>query len=168
MSENKSWKVAFNSLPTTLEELQALPEASLSEPHYAGALLIPALCLWPENKDEALKMINFLKGPDPLSNHDIQQTGERLKDKAYLPKSYFDGAVPKNNYEPAAPYTVTLTTNPYSYANEGYVTLYVASGGADSPRPLQVRQKPSTGQWFLVSHSLLVGIRVPESEDPWA
>ncbi len=43
---NQSWKIGFTALPTTLAELQALPEAAMKEPHHAAALLIPALCLW--------------------------------------------------------------------------------------------------------------------------
>lgn len=36
------------------------------------------------------------------------------------------------------------------------------------PRPLKLRNKPSTGQWFLWEQQLLTGIRIPEEADPWA
>ncbi|WP_442872029.1 DUF6935 domain-containing protein [Blautia sp.] len=48
------------------------------------------------------------------------------------------------------------------------MTLYVACSGADSPRPLKLRNKPSTGQWFLWEQQLLTGIRIPKEADPWA
>lgn len=36
------------------------------------------------------------------------------------------------------------------------------------PRPLKLRNKPSTGQWFLWEQQLLTGIRIPVEADPWA
>ena len=53
-------------------------------------------------------------------------------------------------------------------AEEGYKRLDIKSGGADTPRPITLRLKPSTGQWFLWEQIILVGIRVPVSQDPWA
>ena len=41
--------------------------------------------------------------------------------------------------------------------------------GADSPRPMKLRQKASTGEWFLWEYSsILSGIRIPAAEDPWS
>ncbi len=168
ISSNKSWKVTFNNMPKTLAKLKALPEAGMREPHYTAALLIPALCLWPENKEEALNMINFLKGPQPLSTYEVQFITNQLKGNEYLPFSYFEGATPENGYEPAAPYTITVSTVPTSFAEEGYAQLYLRSGGADSPRPVKMRHKPSTSEWFLWEQMLLSGIRKPVSQDPWA
>ena len=37
------------------------------------------------------------------------------------------------------------------------------------PRPIKLRQKASTGDWFLWEYSsILSGIRIPSAEDPWA
>ena len=37
------------------------------------------------------------------------------------------------------------------------------------PRPMKLRQKASTGEWFLWEYSsILSGIRIPAAEDPWA
>lgn len=168
ISTNKSWKVTFNSIPKSLNELKALSESSMREPHYTAALLIPALCLWPENKEEALNMINFLKGPQPLSTYEVGFISERLKGNEYLPFSYFEGATPENSYEPKPPYTVVVSTVPTSFAEEGYAQLYLRSSGADSPRPVKMRQKPSTGEWFLWEQMLLSTIRKPVASDPWA
>lgn len=44
-ASNKSWRVTFQDIPTTLDKLRALPEAALKEPHHAAALLVPVLCL---------------------------------------------------------------------------------------------------------------------------
>ncbi len=165
---NKSWKVSFKELPTTLDMLKALPEASLKECYYAAGLLIPALCLWNENQKVAIEMINFLKGPQPLSTREIQFISERLRDKEYLPSSYFEGTTPQNNYEASKPYTVTVSTVPTSFNEDEYAKLYLKSSGADSPRPVQIREKASTGQWFLWDQMLLSEIRSPISQNEWA
>lgn len=167
-NNNQYWKVTFNEPPRTLDMLRRLPEANLKEPHYAAALLIPALCLWSANQNAALEMINFLKGPQGLSTYEIQFINERLRGKEYLPFSYFEGSNPKNGYEPSQPYTVTVSTVPTSFDEEGYAKLYLQSSGADSPRPVQLRQKPSSGEWYLWDQMLLSDIRVPVSADPWA
>jgi hypothetical protein len=165
---NQSWQVSFDELPTTLEMLRSLPLAGLQEPHYAAALLIPALCVWPANQNAAQEMISFLKGPRELSNREIQFISERLRGQEYLPFSYFEGTSPENGYEPSQPYTVTVSTVPASFDQAGYAKLYLRSSGADSPRPVQLRKKESSGEWFLWEQMLLSGIRTPASADPWA
>lgn len=167
-SGNQSWQVVFDQLPTTLEIFRALPQAGLEEAHYAAALLIPALCLWPTDQNTALEMINFLKGPQGLSTREIQFIKERLRDKAYLPFSYFEGTGPENEYKPSRPYRVTISTVPTSFDEDGYAKLYLKSSGADSPRPVQMRKKASSGEWFLWDQMLLSQIRSPISADPWA
>ena len=168
--ENKSYTVTLSSLPVTLEQMKAMPEAVLTEPQFAAALAICAYCLYPVDKDAALEMLEFLQGPRGMSGLDKQFLADRFKDSDYVARSYFAGATPQNNYEPAEPYTLTFFENPYSRANynEGYLTLYINSGGADSARSVKLRLKPSTGQWFLWEQFLLVGIRTPVSADPWA
>jgi len=168
VSANQTWQVVFPSLPISLSMLQALPEASLKEPYYAAALVIPALCLWPTNREEAIQMINFLKGPQPLSKFDLQFIADRLRGNEYVPLSYFEGAKPENGYQPQSPHTVAVSTVPTSFATEGHAQLYLRSGGADSPRPVKLRRKPSTGQWFLTEQMLLAQIRKPTALDPWA
>ena len=88
--------------------------------------------------------------------------------KDYIPRSYFNGATPENNYEPSKPYTIWMKDNAAPIAEEGYLRLDLRSGGADATRTITLRTKPSTGEWFLWDQTLLVGIRVPVSQDPWA
>ncbi|MBO4501939.1 MAG: hypothetical protein J5760_06830 [Clostridia bacterium] len=157
----------FDSLPVNAEQLKALPEASLDTPFKAAALTVIALCRYPENKDEAIEMLNFLKGPQPLNTYELQFLRDRFMDKKdYVPRSYFKGATPANNYEPSKPYTIEVFDNPYSYTNEGYAMLLMTSGGADSPRQIKLRRKGE--QWFLWEQFLLPDIRKPASQDPWA
>ena len=45
--------------------------------------------------------------------------------------------------------------------------MFIQSGGADSPRYVQLR-KAKDGKWYLWEQFLLADIRQPESADPWA
>ncbi len=158
----------FGALPTNVSELKNLPEASLDSPFKTTALTLAVLCNYEHNPEETIAMLNFLKGPGEVSGFEKQFIKEHLGSEAYKARSYFEGATPENSYKPNEPFRITVIENPYSFDNENWATLYVKSGGADSPRPMKLRKKPSTGQWFLVEIQCLADIRVPVEEDPWA
>lgn len=168
VNNNQFWQVTFEELPTSLEMIRLLPEANLLEPYYAAALFIPALCLWTTKNKTALDIVNFLKGPKELTMREVQFIKERLRGKEYLPFSYFEGSTPENGYQPSLPYTITVSTVPTSFDEEGYAKLFLKSSGADSPRPIYLRQKPSTGEWFLWEQMILSDIRIPVSDDIWS
>ena len=157
----------FASLPKNVAELQAMPEAALTDPFATAALTAAVLCHYEADVEETHKMLDFLKGPRPLSPFEKQFLRDRLVGKSYVPRSYFAGTSPENNYEPTLPYTITLEENPYSYQNEGYATLWIKSSGADTPRQVQMRHAKD-GRWYLWENFLLPDIRIPASEDPWA
>lgn len=165
-----TYTVVLNELPRNLQQLQAMPEAALKEPQYTAALTIAALAIYPSDKNAACEMLEFLHGPKGLSTYEKQFIADRFRDKDYVPRSYFEGATPQNNYEPSKPYKLVISENPYSrdQLKEGYLTLHVKSGGADSARQIKLRTKPSTGQWFLWEQFLLADIRKPVNADPWA
>lgn len=158
----------FAQLPQNLQQLKALPESQLCTPFQTAALAIAVLGCFEQNPESAFEMLDFLKGPAPTTPFEKQFIRERLRGKAYKVRSFFAGATPQNGYQPTEPFTITVSENPYSYPEENWATLYVTSGGADHPRPIKLRKKPSTGQWFLNEIQCLADIRVPVSEDPWA
>ena len=163
------YTITFISLPKNLEELKTLPQADLKSPEGTAALTIAALDVYPENPEECYRMMDFLRGPRPLSNMEKQFIRDRFMDgKNYLARSYFKGATPKNEYKPDEPFTLVFSDSAAQIAEEGYKILNVKSGGADSPRSITLRNKPSTGEWFLWEQMLLAGIRIPESQDAWA
>ena len=172
MGKSKTETFTFEKLPKTLEELKALPQADLKSEFGTAALTILAFALYPENKDEAVRMLNFLSGPEPLNPSDLQFINTQLTaEKSHVVNSYFSGATPKNNYTPVVPYKITVNQNPYSRQSidEGYVTLYIPSGGADEDRGIRLRTKKSTGEWFLNDfNSLLSGVKTPVAQDAWA
>lgn len=167
---NKTYTVTLSEIPANLAELQAMPEGTLKQPEHTAALTVAALCMYPVDKDACFEMLSFLHGPRGLSASDKQFITDRFRDKDYVPRSYFEGATPDNNYEPSRPLTIKFFENPYARQNidEGYLTLQVESGGADSPRQIRLRTKPSTGEWFLWEQFILSDIRPPKAADPWA
>lgn len=158
----------FNSIPTTFEEFKSLKEAKLWAPFEAGAMTIIALIMYEEHKDEALECLNYLKGPAKLSTYERMFIEERLKGKGYKARSFLKGTSPENNYTPTTPYMIEVEDNPYSYENEGWAIVYVRSSGADSPRQIKLRFKPSTHEWFVNDIQILGDIRIPTIEDDWA
>ncbi len=163
--------VTFQNFPVNLEQLKAMPEAALTKPEETAALTVAVLCLYPVEPEAAFEMLNFLSGPKELGVPDKQRLVDRFRGKPYVANSYFAGATVDNNYEPTQPYQITLMENSHSRdtLNEGYLALFIQSAGADSPRPITLRNKPSTGQWFVYDYqSLLVDIRIPKAADPWA
>lgn len=165
---NQSVTFTFEKLPQNVAELQALPEYSLDTPFKTAALALLALTKWESNPEECHAMLDSLRGPAPMSTYDKQFLRDRLRGKEYKVKSFFAGASVDNSYTPSLPYTVTVSDNPYSYPEENWATLYMKSAGADSPRPIKFRKKPSTGQWFLNDIQILADIRIPKADDPWA
>ena len=164
---NKTVNVVFDRLPETLEEFKSLPQAVMQNPFDTAALTVLALCFYPQDKELCYQMLEFLKGPGALSPYERQFIRDRFMDHDYVPRSYFNGATPQNDYLPAQPYTVAVSENPYSYQNQGYAKLFIRSGGADNPREVSLRLAKD-GKWYLWEQFLLVGIRAPESSNPWA
>ena len=163
----KSENFSFSALTESLEQLKALPEASLDCPYKTAALTVCALCAYAADKAIGTEMLNFLRGPRPLSNHEISFLNDRFSESTYVPFSYFKGATPENDYTPTSPFTLEVESNVTSAANEGYMKLLIQSGGADSPRNVTLRMR-GDGKWFLWEQFLMVGIRTPKSKDPWA
>ena len=166
---SKKATFTFEALPKTLDELKALPEASMDDPFKTAALALCALCAYSEDREAGTEMLNYLRGPRPMSPADIAFLNDRLMDgKNYVARSYFNGATPQNEYTPTVPYTVKVISNQYSKLENGnYMKLLINSGGADSPRSVTLR-KNGEGKWFLWEQNLLSDIRIPKSQDAWA
>ena len=159
-SGNKSVDIVFPDIGT-LEEFKALPQAAMSTPFDTAAMTVLALCFYPQDRNLCFDMLNFLKGPESLSEYEKTFINDRFRDSDYVPRSYFKGATPQNDYLPSEPLTITVSDNPYSYQDEVYATMHIRSGGADSPRQVKVR-KAKDGKWYLWEQFVLVGIRPPE------
>lgn len=165
-SSQKKETFTFTAVPKSVEELKALPEADLTTPFKTTALVMLVLMNYKNDVDGTLAMLNFLKGPEDLSQKEIQFLKDRLVGKEYVPASFFEGATPENDYTPAQPFKITVSDYVYSYQNEGYAMLNIHSSGADDDRQVQLRRKGE--QWFLWENFALSDMRIPKSQDKWA
>ena len=164
----KTETFTFNRIPKTAADLRSYAEADLTTPFKTAALTMLTLCAYNNDSEAVYEMLDFLKGPESVSDYEKQFLKDRLGGKAYKAVSFFKGATPENGYKASFPYEIEISDNPYSYPDENWATLYVKSSGADSPRPIKLRKKPSTGQWFLSEIQFLSDVRLPVAEDPWA
>ena len=166
---NKRETFTFQALPESVEQMRALPEAAMDTPFKTAALTVCSLCAFAADQAVGTDLLNFLRGPRPLTGQDISFIRDRFRGGArnYIIFSYFGGAKPENDYTPSLPYTVTVSSDAHSYDEQGYARLYIACGGADSPRPVKLRKK-GDGQWCLWEQYLLTDIRQPKANDPWA
>lgn len=163
------YTVTISRLPETLTELQQMAEGKRDQVQQVAALTIAALCLYPRDKETSCSMLDWLRGPRPMSPMEKQFLRDRFMDgRDYIPRSYFTGAAPENDYCPDEPLTLEFRDRVNQPVEKEYRILEIRSGGADSPRTITLRQKPSTGEWFLWEQALLAGIRVPVSRDEWA
>lgn len=166
---NKNEVITFDTLPKNVAELEPIAQDCFGSPFKMAALAVAILMNYENDKDATVEMLNYIKGPRPLTPFEIQFLRDRLGGKMYVVRSFFKGTTVENDYTvPPAPFAIEVSDNPYSYQNQDYATLYLHSSGADSPRPVTLRHKPSTDQWFLWEHTFLADIRIPQSQDTWA
>ena len=159
--------VTIAAIPATAEEFAAMPQMDLTKPENTCAMFLCALQLYIKDRDAGVEAMNMLRGPRPMTPYDSQFLRDRLRDKPYLPLAYFEGAAPKNNYTPAQPYVLNVLPDPRPQDIEaGYIRVFLKTAGADSPRPVKLRQKGSL--WYLWEYSsILSGIRSLAECDPW-
>lgn len=160
-------KYIFSELPQTASDLEALIAIhDQSDARTTAAYFFTALVRYVDSPDDAFAMIDVLRGPQPMSDGDKAFIKERLSDKMYLPRAYFEGAEPKNEYEPTEPWTIILYDDPVA-PPEGYAYAQITTSGAENPRRITMRVKD--GQNYLWEYNgALLSIKLPASEDPWA
>ncbi len=165
--EDISMIITFDKLPANLEELKAMPVASLSEPEYGAALFVAVMMHYTVNKEETFEMIDYLNGPYEVTEYQKQFIADRMADGAYVVRSFFNGTSPDNDYTPSMPYTIE-TERGFDQETDGRMRILLTSSGADTKRFITMRHKPSTNQWFVEDQMILGMIRTPKSDDPWA
>lgn len=159
-------EIVFKNIPKDFAEFQKLPQTAMSSSADTAALAVLALSIYPSDKEASLQMMDYLRGPRPMNGIDKQFIADRFRGKDYVPRSYFAGAVPGNDYTPSQPFSIKIGES--MVVQQGMEKVFITSGGADSPRPVTLRQAKD-GKWYLWEYSsILLDIRVPESSNPWA
>ena len=104
-------EVIFDKLDMNIEEFKLLSDKYLLVPERSAGMLIIAFYNYIKDENLGVEMINILKGPEKLSNYEISFLKDRFYDKKYLPKVYFKGATPENDYTPDKPYTIRFLSD---------------------------------------------------------
>ena len=161
-------KVVLDKIPANLEEFKSMKEMDLSKAENTCSMFLCALNLFIKDKDTGVEAINILKGPVNLNPHEISFLADRVRDKDYLGRMYFEGAKPENNYKPHEPFTLLFYPDGRPQDCEpGYMRLYLQTSGADNKRAIKLRQKD--GKWYIWEYpGIVMDVRKPAAEDPWA
>lgn len=163
VAANETRTITFNSLPQNAAEVKIG-----NNPFETAAYAVAAFIKYTENPAEGEAMLNVLKGPEPLNPFGKQFLRDRLRGKEYVARSYVDGTSPANGYTLPSVCRIRVMSNPYSYNEPHYARLLLTSSGADNPRFITLREKPSTGQWFLWTYEgVLADIRPPKGSSGW-
>ena len=126
--------VTIEHIPETISEFETLA-ADRKQPEDICALFLCALALFDRNKTDGEQAMNLLRGPRPMTPYDCQFLRDRLRQKSYLPLSYFEGATPQNCYQPHTPYALHILPDPRPQDTEsGYLCVFLKTSGADSPQ----------------------------------
>lgn len=168
--------IQIDALPKSIDEFVALRSQIADTPEGGAAMMVVALLACAEDEQLGQQCLTVAvdrgrlqEGPKgykgwQLRNTDLQRIQRQLSGRAYLPKSYIQGATPGNGYQLSdPPYTLNFSGNPYSGdASTGTYKTFVASSGADSPRPVTLKRNDK-GIWKASEwSSLIVGVRAPE------
>jgi len=167
--------VEIDGLPETVEALVALQEEVAGTPEGGAAVMIAALWLMAEDEERgeqalvaAVDRSRLQAGSGGfegrrLGKRDLDLIRMQVGGRGYALRSYVQGTGPENGYRlPERPYRVVCSANPYSGdLDAGQFKVFVASSGADSPRPVTLR-RGEDGLWRAAEwSSLLLGVREP-------
>ena len=160
----------FDNIISSRKEMDGIDR---SNPNNVVIMLIHVLCNYnPHDTSNFYDMLSYLLGEyQPISSIMKQNILDRMlqNDKyEYIGKSYFEGAIPDNDYTPSS-YKVDVIENKYSRSEEGYIRLMVKSGGADEMRTVTLRLSKDGNYyvWGDTFMSLLADIRPGKSSNPW-
>ena len=159
-------QVTYHQLPQNQADMEAIvAEYGREDERRVCAYFHAALVRYPESAEDCFDMLDVLRGPQPMSDSEKAFMKERFSDKLYLPRTYFEGATPKNEYQPDEPWSIIIYDDPVR-PPDGYAYTMVESGGADNKRRIVMRIKD--GNHYLWEYNgALLSVRLPASEDPW-
>ena len=155
-------QVVFWNLPKTIDDFRSLPQASLSSPNESAAMALLALSYYGKDPLLSMSMLEFVKGPAELGDHEKSMLADALSKDPTLIRSFFRGASASNGYEPDDPCTVVLGNASEADDTDVYATVEIQ--GSRGPGEVRLR-KTRDGRWCLWEQFLL---DVASDDSPWA
>lgn len=163
------------SLPTSIEDFVALRDQLAQSPQGGAAIFATALLIYAENEDLGRQVLTIAvdrgrlregasgyKGWE-LQPQELRRLDERVRARPHLARSYVQGTSPERGYQlPEGPLSFEVSDNPHSGdLAAGRYKVFVASSGADSPRPVTLLRN-NRGYWKATEWSSLTsGVRPP-------
>lgn len=162
--------IQIDQYPASLTDFLAVRDQLAGNPAGAATALILALTLFVQEPQLGQPCLEAIIHPNRLAEGQLprvtyQFIWEQLSQAPYIVRSYVQGTRPEQGYQlPAPPYQFNFFRNRLSddWGPEHY-KVFVHCTGADTPRPVTLRQT-ETGQWLALEWStLIVGVREPET-----
>ncbi|MCE5197103.1 MAG: hypothetical protein LLG09_08270 [Negativicutes bacterium] len=158
--------IVFQDLPKDYREFETLASEMMESPLHTVALFLLAYLSFEGNPEESVKMMNLLKGDNPLKKREIIYLKNANKTRAYIAKSYFIGATANNHYQLIKPLTLDIQIDRSPPTSEGMQKLYVRNESSGSDRVVIVRRKG--GKYFIWDYSnLLLDVKDPNDFEGW-
>lgn len=163
----------LEAVPDSFEAFEALQSTWQESAEGAGAAFVVALCVYVENETLGVRCLSLamhdsrqqdgprgVDGREPMPIH--RQSWQRnLLARPYIAHSYFVGTSPAGGYALPEQLVIRMRTQPRDMKPDSG-KVFVASSGADSDRPLQLKKNAEGGWRVSEWSSLEVGVRAPE------
>ncbi len=163
---------ATAELPATLDELKALHAEQGTTPEGALKLWFDACFVYmnEETREAGAAMLQYLTipymdEPEWFKLNSARTFVERLLDpaKQHIFRSYAKGTAPDNGYAmDPNDWELDHIRNNQREGDDRGIQCYVRSSGADTPRPVYLKQSTRTELWFVNVHAnVYTDIRPP-------
>ncbi|MCS6822814.1 MAG: hypothetical protein NZ529_00855 [Cytophagaceae bacterium] len=168
-------KLMVDKIPTSVEEFITLRDKIATTPEGGAVAFVVATIMYSNNPQIGRQAIIIQSdrkllsecGPDKgYKGFDLGSSSDflvrQLDQKKYIPYSYVMGTSNANGYALGnPPYNFQVSTNASSKGADGTMKVFIASTGADSPRPITLRQNDK-GIWKAAEYSsIFSGVRPP-------
>ena len=163
-------------LPADLEDLKTRHGEEGKTPEGLCKLWFDACFVYmnEDTRDEGRKMIQYLTIPLKKTDNwdetrDQHYFVRALTEQQHIIRSYAKGTSPDNQYQ-MDPQDYELNVlrinwDPPGKAQRG-IQVYLKSSGADTPRPVYLKQSTATNLWYMNAHTnVYTGIRPPKNPD---
>jgi hypothetical protein len=164
---SSSYEPYYSGLPANYAEFRDRCQTACQSPYGAAKMFFDAVFCYmdPSTRSEGSKMLRFVmhekQGWERSPNFSL--FAQRMRDPKYqhIFRSFAEGTSPDNDY--------SMDPNSYQLMmgelveSTGYMRLFLYSSGADSPRPIWVKQFDD-GLWYVINVvSTYAGVREPYS-----
>lgn len=161
--------------PSSVEAFVTLRDRLAQSPEGGAAVFATALLLYLENADLGRQCLTIAADRDrlqksatgykgfELSRPELRRIDERVGARPHVARSYVQGTRPEEGYRlPDGPLIFEISADPRGGdINTGRAKVFLASTGADLPRPVTL-QRNNRGLWKAKEwSSLTLGVRPP-------